>query len=364
MASTRNSFVWYRYRYVCSILSPCLWPELPPLIENDQGCHASEVKQRIFLFYLRLKSFFDQSCHPVRVPTVPGMQMLTMTSWRLRQRLLWLLANSEILSAALYLSPSLPPALSSIVPLVLCSTSSSSFLNCCGFLCKWHLLLLFLSSLPLFQLNNTIVLTVAVMVVVVFVVVATVVAHMCSMSCKPKGKQLSGQVVIFVIGTFSLVIDSDSRVANYLCTQRKLIKFCDTPLHSPPPSASVFPSASLCSSLLPLPLLRWSSNACFLLLYIYELLPATGTADMATWPFLYSTSPLPPLATPLLRLKWLLTTFGDELRIFCCLCCCLKFLCAYLLFVCCYTLYRLLQASMHAELCIVDSVSVCRACPA
>lgn len=69
--------------------------------------------------------------------------------------------------------------------------------------------MLFLSSLPLFQLNNTIVLTVAVMVVVVFVVVATVVAHMCSMSCKPKGKQLSGQVVIFVIGTFSLVIDSD-----------------------------------------------------------------------------------------------------------------------------------------------------------
>lgn len=60
------------------------------------------------------------------------------------------------------------------------------------------------------------------MVVVVFVVVATVVAHMCSMSCKPKGKQLSGQVVIFVIGTFSLVIDSDSRVANYLCTQRKI----------------------------------------------------------------------------------------------------------------------------------------------
>lgn len=83
-----------------------------------------------------------------------------------------------------------------------------------------------MSSLPLFQLNNTIVVTIVVVVAVM--VVAVVVAHMCSMSCKPKGKQLSGQVVIFVIGTFSLVIDSDSRVANYLCTQRKLIKFCAT----------------------------------------------------------------------------------------------------------------------------------------
>lgn len=83
-----------------------------------------------------------------------------------------------------------------------------------------------MSSLPLFQLNNTIVVTIVVVVAVM--VVAVVVAHMCSMSCKPKGKQLSGQVVIFVIGTFSLVIDTDSRVANYLCTQRKLIKFCAT----------------------------------------------------------------------------------------------------------------------------------------
>lgn len=123
------------------------------------------------------------------------------------------LRNSQCCSLPPFLPPSFRLAPSN-VPLVLCSTSSSSFLNCCGFLCKWYLLLLFLSSLPLFQLNNTIVLTVAVMVVVV--------AHMCSMSCKPKGKQLSGQVVIFVIGTFSLVIDSDGRVANYLCTQRKI----------------------------------------------------------------------------------------------------------------------------------------------
>lgn len=104
-----------------------------------------------------------------------------------------------------------------------------------------------MSSLPLFQLNNTIVLTVV--AVAVMVVVATVVAHMCSMSCKPKGKQLSGQVVIFVIGTFSLVIDSDSRVANYLCTQTKLIKFCATPLQ--PPSASASPTASPSASASP-----------------------------------------------------------------------------------------------------------------
>lgn len=75
-------------------------------------------------------------------------------------------------------------------------------------------------------------------------VVAVVVAHMCSMSCKPKGKQLSGQVVIFVIGTFSLVIDSDSRVANYLCTQRKLIKLCATLPLAPSPSAYPSPSFS------------------------------------------------------------------------------------------------------------------------
>lgn len=101
-----------------------------------------------------------------------------------------------------------------------------------------------MSSLPLFQLNNTIVLTVAVMVVVVFVVVATVVAHMCSMSCKPKGKQLSGQVVIFVIGTFSLVIDS--RVANYLCTQRKINQVLRYT-----PSTSLCLSLFLCSPSLP-----------------------------------------------------------------------------------------------------------------
>lgn len=58
------------------------------------------------------------------------------------------------------------------------------------------------------------------------IVVAAAAAHMSGMSQKPKAKQLSGQVVIFVIGTFSLVIDSAQSCQPNFAHNQKLIKFC------------------------------------------------------------------------------------------------------------------------------------------